>query len=301
MLIYLNGSFVARSEARIPVEDRGFVFGDGVYEVWRLIGGRPFEARRHHERLERGLRETEISLPDDVRPDRLWEIAERLIAENELAAGEQTLYMEVTRGAAPRTHYYPPAGTLPTVYIAAARFNPPEALRLTGAAAITQPDIRWLRCDLKTIQLLPNVMGKQRAVSQGAIDAIFVRDGHVTEGTHTSVFAVVDGVLRTHPTDNHVLPGVTRAVVLELARDYGIPYVESAVSVAELFASSEVFLAGTTNDVLPIIAVDGRPIGSGRPGPIAERLFQGLRARMDAVAPARVAELQMPSGSARSI
>jgi D-alanine transaminase len=288
MLIYLDGSFLPKSDARVSIDDRGFIFGDGVYEVWRLLRGHPFEAEAHQARLERGLRELEIALPEEARADRLWKIADRLLAENDLTAGEATLYVEVTRGAAARTHYFPPVGTKPTLYISAARFSPPEALRLSGAAAITQPDIRWLRCDLKTIQLLPNVLGKQRAIAAGAIDAIFVRDGLVTEGTHTSVMALVDGVLRTHPTDHHVLPGVTRAVVLELAGEMGIPARETALNLPELFAASEVFLAGTTNDVLPITSVDGKPIGAGQPGPIAERLFQGLRARMDAVAGAPV-------------
>jgi D-alanine transaminase len=283
MLIYLNGSFLPRSEALIPIEDRGFIFGDGVYEVWRLIEGNAFEPEQHLARLERGLREIEIALPDDIRAPRFWSIAQRLLADNDLASGEATLYVEVTRGAAPRTHYYPPAGTPATVYMAAARFKPPESLRRTGAAAITQPDIRWLRCDLKTIQLLPNVMGKQRAVASGAIDAIFVRDGMVTEGTHTSVFGVIDGVLRTHPADHHVLPGVTRAVLLQIASELGIPSDETPLSLTELFAASELFLAGTTNDVLPIIQVDDRVIGTGAPGPVAEQLFQALRARMDAV------------------
>jgi D-alanine transaminase len=288
MLIYLNGSFLPKADARVSIDDRGFIFGDGVYEVWRLIRGHPFEAEQHQARLERGLRELEITLPEHAGADRLWAIADRLLAANGLTAGEATLYVEITRGAAPRTHYFPPAGTKPTLYISAARFSPPEALRVSGAAAITLPDIRWLRCDLKTIQLLPNVLGKQRAIAAGAIDAIFVRDGIVTEGTHTSVMAVVDGVLRTHPTDHHVLPGVTRAVVLELAGEMGIPARETALTLPELYAASEVFLAGTTNDVLPITTVDGQPIGAGQPGPIAERLFQGLRARMDAVAGAPV-------------
>ncbi len=283
MLIYLNGSFLPRSEARIPVEDRGFIFGDGVYEVWRLIHGNAFEPEQHLARLERGLREIEIPLPDDLQTTRLWNIARRLIVENDLTSDEATLYLEVTRGAAPRTHYYPPAGTPATVYMAAARFKPAETLRRSGAAAITQPDIRWLRCDLKTIQLLPNVMGKQRAVASGAIDAIFVRDGIVTEGTHTSVFGVIDGTLRTHPADHHVLPGVTRAVLLRIASDLGIPSEETPMSLSELFEASELFLAGTTNDVLPITRVDDRVIGTGRPGPVADQLFQQLRARMDAV------------------
>ena len=281
MLIYLNGSFLPRSEARISIEDRGFIFGDGIYEVWRIIRGSPFEPEMHQERLERGLRELEIAIPDDVRSEKLWEIANHLLAENELRDRESTLYVEVTRGAAPRTHYFPPPGTAPTVYIAASPFSPPEQLRLSGAAAITQDDIRWLRCDLKTIQLLPNVLGKQKAVASGAIDSIFVRGGLVTEGTHTSVFAVVDGVLRTHPADHNVLPGVTRAVVLQLAHEFGIPALEAAVPLPELYAASEVFLSGTTNDVLPIVKVDGRPIGTGKPGPIADRLFHGLRGRMD--------------------
>lgn len=284
MLIYLDGAFLPKAEARISIEDRGFIFGDGVYEVWRLVRGLPFEPEQHQLRLERGLRELAITIPDDVCADRLWEIAARLLGENGLTSGEATLYVEVTRGVAPRTHYFPPAGTRPTVYIAAARFSPPDALRRSGATAVTEPDIRWLRCDLKTIQLLPNVLGKQRAVAAGAIDAIFVRDGVVTEGTHTSVFAVVDGVLRTHPLGHQVLPGVTRALVLDLANERGIPALESPIQLAELFAASEVFLAGTTNDVLPIIGVDGRTIGSGRPGPVAEQLFEGLRARMDAAA-----------------
>jgi D-alanine transaminase len=283
MLIYLNGSFLPRSEARIPVEDRGFIFGDGVYEVWRLIDGNAFEPEKHLARLERGLREIEIPLPDDLQAARLWNIARRLIVDNDLASDEATLYLEVTRGAAPRTHYYPPPGTPATVYMAAARFKPSETLRRSGAAAITQPDIRWLRCDLKTIQLLPNVMGKQRAVASGAIDAIFVRDGIVTEGTHTSVFGVIDGVLRTHPADHHVLPGVTRAVLLQIASDLGIPSEEKPMSLSELFEASELFLAGTTNDVLPITRVDDRVIGTGHPGPVADQLFQELRARMDAV------------------
>lgn len=290
MLIYLNGSFLPRSEAFIPIEDRGFIFGDGVYEVWRLIEGNAFEPERHLARLERGLREIEIALPDDIRAPRLWSIAQRLLADNDLASGEATLYVEVTRGAAPRTHYYPPAGTPATVYMAAARFNPPASLRRSGATAITQPDIRWLRCDLKTIQLLPNVMAKQRAVASGAIDAIFVRDGTVTEGTHTSVFGVVDGVLRTHPADHHVLPGVTRAVLLQIASELGIPSDETPMSLRELFVASELFLAGTTNDVLPIIKVDDRVIGTGAPGPVAEQLFQALRARMDAVGSSRASE-----------
>ncbi|HUF31190.1 MAG TPA: aminotransferase class IV [Gemmatimonadaceae bacterium] len=283
MLIYLNGAFLPRSEARIPIEDRGFIFGDGVYEVWRLIGGNAFEPEQHLARLERGLREIEIALPDDLRAPRLWSIAQRLLGENDLTSGEATLYVEVTRGAAPRTHYYPPAGTPATVYMAAARFTPRESLRRSGAAAITQPDIRWLRCDLKTIQLLPNVMAKQRAVSSGAIDAVFVRNGMVTEGTHTSIFGVIGGVLRTHPADHHVLPGVTRAVVLQIATELGIPSAETPMSVNELFAASELFLTGTTTDVLPIIKVDDRVIGTGAPGPVAEQLFQELRARMDAV------------------
>jgi D-alanine transaminase len=278
VLAYLNGQYLQRSAAAIPVEDRGFVFGDGVYEVWRVVNGRLFENDRHLARLAFGLGELRIAPPEIIHPERLIEVANHLLAQSGLTTGEATLYVEITRGVAPRTHAFPVHSTTPTVYATVNRFTPPEAQRITGAACITIPDIRWLRCDIKTIQLLPNVMAKQAAAERGAIDSIMMRDGMATEGSHANVFAIVDDVLRTHPTNNLILPGITRAIVLDLAREMGLSVHEKAVSDAELRRASEIFLAGTTTDVMPIVTLDDHPVGSGQPGKITTRLVGAFRA-----------------------
>jgi len=282
VLAYLNGQYLPRSAASIPVEDRGFVFGDGVYEVWRVVNGRLFETARHLARLSHGLSELRISEPDLVRRDVLDEVANRLLSESGLLEGEATLYVEVTRGVAPRTHQFPPAGTKPTVFAMVNRFVPPNDLRARGASAITTPDVRWLRCDIKTIQLLPNVMAKQAAAERGATEAIMIRDGVVTEGSHANVFGVLDGEIRTHPLGNLILPGITRTIVLELANALSIPIREDAFTEPDIGRLDECFLAGTTTDVMPIVRVNDRPIGRGTPGPIATRLFTEFRAHLDA-------------------
>jgi D-alanine transaminase len=283
MLVYLNGSYLPSERAHLSALDRGFVFGDGVYEVWRAVNGKLFEAERHRERLERGLRELRIGPPDGADADGLRTIAERLLRENGLLDGHATFYVEVTRGAALRTHQFPPAGTRPTIFAYTAALKALDQDRRTGVRAITRPDVRWLRCDIKTIQLLPNVLAKQAAVETGAFEAIFVRDGYVTEGTHSNLFAVLNGELRTHPTNNLILPGVTRDVVLELARELGIPSREEPVTDAELRQVGELFLTGTATDVLPVVRVDDFTIGNGRPGPIAGALQEALVQRMEAV------------------
>jgi D-alanine transaminase len=283
MLVYLSGSYLPSERAYLSALDRGFVFGDGVYEVWRAVNGRLFEAERHRERLERGLRELRIGPPDGADADGLRTIAERLLRENALLEGHATFYVEVTRGAALRTHQFPPTGTRPTIFAYAAPLKSVDQDRRSGVRAITRPDIRWLRCDIKTVQLLPNVLAKQAAVEAGAFEAIFIRDGYVTEGTHSNLFAVLNGELRTHPTNNLILPGITRDVVLELAREQGIRVREEPVTEAELRRVDELFLTGTATDVVPIVRVDDFQIASGRPGPIAGALYEGLAARMEAV------------------
>jgi D-alanine transaminase len=287
VLAYLNGQFLPRAAAAVPVEDRGFVFGDGVYEVWRVVGGRLFETQRHLARLSSGLSELRIQAPDLVDPDRLTAIADRLLTDDALLDGEATFYVEITRGVAPRTHQFPSGKIAPTVFAMANRFKPAEELRRSGATCITMPDVRWLRCDIKTIQLLPNVLGKQAAAEAGALDVLFVRDGVITETSHANVLAVIDGVIRTHPTNHLILPGVTRAVVLEIARDLRLQVDETPFLPADLTRASEVFLAGTTTDVMPIVRVDDVVIGDGKPGSIATTLFRELRQRLDALAPTR--------------
>ena len=282
MLVYLNGDYIPAEEARIPVTDRGFIFGDGVYEVTRVIEGRLFEWERHAARLERGLRTLEIAFTG---LDDLLAIHERLLEENDLCGGEATVYLQITRGCAPRAHAFP-ASCTPTVFLSTSAFTPPHEMRAKGASAITLPDIRWSRCDLKTVNLLGSVLAKQRATAAGALEAVLIRDGAVTEGSHTNVFGVLGGELRTFPTSNYILAGVTRDVVLEIAREQGVPVRETPIFAEELPAVEELFVTGTTTDVMPVVTLDGRAVGTGKPGAITMQLYQALAARM--TEPARV-------------
>jgi D-alanine transaminase len=275
-IVYVNGSFVPRAEARVSVEDRGFVFGDGVYEVIRAINGRLFATRFHNARLERSLEGIRINLIGEDSPARFVEIGKQLLRENNLQDGEATLYIQVTRGATTRAHYFPPPDITPTVYISVARFKPYRDFAETGASAISHPDLRWGRCDLKTLNLLPNVLASETAKERGAFEAMLVRDGVVTEGAKTNFFGVVDGMLRTHPCENHILPGITRAVLEDLARGLSIDLDETPISVAEIHKVTELFLTGTTTDVMPIVQLDERPVGSGRPGELTRRLQRVL-------------------------
>ena len=281
-IVYLSGQFLPRSEARLSVDDRGFFFGDGVYEVTRVVRGRLFEWDRHARRLARGLRELRIDAGLDL--DTIRSLQERLIRENEMLEGQGTIYLQITRGAAPRTHHFPPAGTPATVFLSASPFTPASDVRARGVAVTTYPDYRWSRCDLKTVNLLPAVMAKQFAADHDAYESIFVREAVITEGSHTNVFGVIDGTVRTYPNSNYVLPGVTRDVVIELAHDAGIPVSETPIYVHEVDALEECFLTGTTSDVMPVVTIDGKTVGSGRPGAITMRLYEALAKRLDAAA-----------------
>ena len=204
--------------------------------------------------------------------------------DNGLGSGDAFLYLQVTRGAAPRTHHFPPAGTPPTVYVTASKLVVPRHLRERGAAAVTYPDLRWQRCDWKTVNLLGNVLARQVASEAGAYEAILHRGGVVTEGAATNVFAVIDGVLRTHPLNQHILPGITRRVVVELIREHGIDLAETAITDAELRRAEELFLCGSTTDVTPVISLDGTPVGAGTPGAVTQRLQALLESRLYATA-----------------
>jgi D-alanine transaminase len=275
-IVYVNGAFVPRAEARVSVEDRGFVFGDGVYEVLRIINGRPFAASFHNTRLKRSLEGVRISLAAEDSPERFLEIGRQLLKENGLLQGEATMYMQVTRGATTRAHNFPPPGTQPTVYISVARFAPYSEFAQNGASAITHPDLRWGRCDLKTLNLLPNVLASQVAKERGTFEAMLIRDGVVTEGTKTNFFGVVDGTLRTHPSDNHILPGITRSVLHDLARSVKIDVDETPIRSSELSSLTELFLTGTTTDVMPVVTLDDKPVGKGKPGELTRKLQRVL-------------------------
>ncbi len=275
-IVYVNGSVVPRAEARVSVEDRGFVFGDGVYEVLRAINGRLFATRFHNDRLRRSLEGIRISLRGSDTPERFVDIGKQLLKENGLLQGEAIVYMQVTRGAATRVHTFPAADVTPTVYISVAPFTPYRDLSASGASAISHPDLRWGRCDLKTLNLLPNVLASQAAKEKGAFEAMLIRDGVVTEGAKTNFFGVVHGALRTHPCDNHILPGITRSVLRDLAREVNVDLEETPIRADEIPKLTELFLTGTTTDVMPIVTLDDKPVGKGKPGELTRKLQRVL-------------------------
>ena len=288
-MVYLNGEFLPRERATLSVDDRGFIFGDGIYEVTRVVNGRLFEADRHMRRLQYGLRG--IGIDPRMTLEQIIDVHHRLIRENDLTTGEGTVYLQITRGVAPRTHFFPPATTPPTVFLSTSPFTPNHEQRQQGATAVTYPDIRWSRCDLKTVNLLGAVLAKQHAVASDALEAVYIRDGVITEGSHTNVFGVIDGELRTYPKCNFILSGITRDVVLELAVEEGVNVRETPIYQQELGRLDELFVTGTTSDVTPIVQLDGRPIGSGKPGRITRLLMSALERRLYADAPARDREL----------
>jgi D-alanine transaminase len=280
-LVYLGGTIVPRRSAAVSIDDRGFLFGDAVYEVLRVVRGRFIEAERHLRRLGRSLHE--VSIPDPGLD--LLAVSADLLRRNGLGNAEATVYVQVSRGAAVRQHAFPPPGTAPTVLVTVSAFSQRSELLTSGATAITLPDLRWSRCDIKSVNLLPNVLAAQRAAEAGAFEAILLRDRVVTEATRSNVLVVVGGVVRTHPTGPFILPGVTREVVLELAGEAGVVVREEAVGSDDLYAADEVFLTGTTADLMPVVKIDGRPVGAGRPGPMARRLGALLAERIGVGAP----------------
>ena len=272
MIVYLNGRFLPREEAKISPEDRGFLFADAIYEVVRYRAGRPYRLAEHLARMRDGL--TALSIA--VEPSFFPEVAGRLIEENGLGPEDALVYAQVSRGAAPRSHAFPPRGTPPTVFAFARRTDPPPPPG--GGRAIVLPDERWGRCDLKTVMLLANVLASQQARVANAVEAILVRDGIAWEGTKANLFAVSKGIVRTAPRGPRILPGVTRGAALEAAAGLGIPVEERPITVDELFSAEEVFLASTTLWTYSLVEIDGRPVGEGRPGPVAARIREVLQA-----------------------
>lgn len=278
-IVYLNGDWIDASEARISVEDRGFLLSDGVYEVTPAYRGRFFLFDRHLDRLRSGL----ATLRIEMEVDGLAEIHDRLLADNELADDEVSyVYLQVTRGVAPRTHAFPKTPVPPTVYAFARPYRRPDrTVWEQGFEAVTVPDRRWARVDVKTIALLPNVLAQQAAVDAGVSDAILVRDGIALEGAHNNFFAVFGRTVVTHPRSNVILPGITREYVIEMARELGFEVDERPIQVEELARADEAFFTGTTTEVRPTVRIDGRPVGSGEVGPVARRLFDAFLERVE--------------------
>jgi len=271
-IAYVNGTYRPLADAAVHIEDRGFQFADGVYEVVYRHQGRMVDMELHLARLDRSLRELSIRPP--VTRAALLAILAEVARRNRMASG--LLYIQITRGSAPRSHAFPPPGTATTLVVTMRRAAPfPASLAEWQATAITMPDQRWDRCDIKSVGLLPNVLAREAARQADALEAIFYdREDMVTEGASTSVFIVdADGTLRTRPLGPEILPGCTRAALLERLGETGVPVSQRAFSLLELRGAREIFITAATTFVKPITRLDGAPVGDGAPGPVAERLF----------------------------
>lgn len=266
--VFLNGEFIEADQAKVSVFDRGFLLGDGVYEVIPVYAGHCFRLEGHLERLQHSLDGVRMKNPLS---DSQWQIMiEQLIERN--GDGDQSVYLQVTRGVAPRDHVFPD-NVEPTAF---AMSNPlhavPADYKSKGIAAITVPDIRWQNCHIKAITLLPNSLLKQQAQDAGAQEALLIRDGYLTEGSASNAYAVIDGKIYTAPKDEKVLPGITRELVLELAASANIPVKEQAVSEQQLRDADEIWVSSSTKEVLPVTTLDGVAVSSGVPGAVWNKI-----------------------------
>ncbi len=271
MTIYLNGAFMPIEEAKIPVLDRGFIFGDGVYEVIPVYSRRAFRLEEHLKRLQHSLDGIKLKNPHS---DSEWsDILNEIIKRN--APEDQYLYLHITRGVAKRDHAFPNPPVPPTVFVLSNPLTtPPAELLQSGISCVTVADNRWLRCDIKAIALLPNVLLRQAAVDAGCAEAILIRDdAFLTEGAASNIFVVKNGTLLAPPKDNLMLPGITYDVILELAAANGIPHEVRRISKAEVCSADELLLTSSTKEVLAITTLDGKPVGNGKPGAMFAKLY----------------------------
>lgn len=269
-IAYLNGEYQPLEDARISPLDRGFLFADGVYEVIPVYAGRLFRADAHLRRLARSL--DGIRLEDPLGRDGWHTLLEEMVERN--GGGHQALYLQVTRGAAPREHAFPEV-VAPTVFAMTRQMNANP--RIEGLHAVTRVDIRWSRCDIKSVALLPNVLLREEASDSSASEAILIRDGMLTEGTASNVFVVDAERVRTPPKSAHILAGITRDLLIELAPAADIDCRETPVAEAELRAAQEIWVCSSTKEVLPVVRLDGRPVGDGLPGPQWRRMHAQLQ------------------------
>ena len=271
-IAYVNGRYLPRDAAKVSVEDRGYQFADGVYEVCEVMGGRLVDERRHMARLDRSLGELRITRP--MSHAALAVVLRETIGRNRVRDG--IVYVQVTRGAARRDFPFPAAGTRPSLVVTARNSDQKslEDIAAEGIAVVTVPDIRWRRVDIKSVALLPNVLAKQAAREQGAREAWLVDgQGRVTEGGSSNAWIVSrDGILITHPLGNDILPGITRSVVIDVIKAQGLPFEERTFTVEEAYAAREAFITSASQTVLPVVSIDGRPVGNSAPGLIATGL-----------------------------
>ena len=275
MIAFFNGKYIEKDQIRIDPDDRGFLFADGIYEAMRTYNGTLFQAEMHARRLHCGARAMGFDLAQV--PD-IIAIADELLDRNNLRTGGDALaYIQITRGVAPRNHAFPPKETPLTVYANVRPIPDKSEMREKGIAVLTVPDRRWARCDIKSVALLPNTMAHQQALEAGAEEAIMVRDGAAQEGSHSNAFIVQNGVVKTPPLTNYVLAGITRRFVLGLCEQNNVPYKETPVFLEDLHRADEAFVTGTTLEITPIVCVDGRTIGDGKPGAITRKLQEAFQ------------------------
>lgn len=272
-IVYLNGDYVRLGDAKISVLDRGFIFGDGIYDVVPAYNGKPFRMEGHLARLERSLASISIKV-NLTRHD--WEqLVENLLKRS--GQGDCMVYIQVSRGVAKRDHAFP-KDTAPTVFCMVTPFKRPSTeVRENGYAAVSMPDIRWLRCEIKSVSLLGNVLAKQHAVDAGVDEVLQFRDGYLSEGSSCNIWVAKDGVLMAPPRNNLILEGIRYSLLEELAAAAGIPFEARAISQQEVDNADELMLSSATKEILPITTYNGKPVGTGKPG----RVYQLLRAGYD--------------------
>lgn len=263
--VYLNGLYVPLADAKVSVMDRGFLFGDGIYEVIPVYNGRIFRVQEHLKRLADSLNSIRLVNPHT---NAEWmEIFEPFLDQTK----DQSFYLQITRGAAPKRDHAFPEQVQPTVFVMCSEMKP-FAGKVTGIEAITLEDTRWAWCHIKAITLLANILLRQSALDAGSAEAILVKQGEITEGAASNIFAVIDGVLVTPPNNGAILAGITRDVILELAQRHGIPCREQAIPVADLQRATEIWATSSTREIIPIITVDGKPVADGKPGAVYHRM-----------------------------
>lgn len=267
-IAFLNGDYLPLNEAKISVLDRGFLFADGIYEVIPVYQGKVFRLEQHLDRLEFSLAETRIDTP--VTRAELTEIINNLVTKN--GAGNLSIYLQITRGTAPiRNHAFPDESPTPTLFLMCSPISTPAASNIEttkGYKAITATDIRWVRCDIKSVSLLPNILLRQQAEEQGAAEAILLRDGIVTEGSASNLFLVTAGKILTPPKSHHILGGITRDLIIELAHENDLPLEETEISEAQLRSADEIWCSSSTKEIIPIVQLDDAPVGQGFVGEV---------------------------------
>jgi D-alanine transaminase len=274
-LAYLNGNWLALEHAQVSVLDRGFLFGDGVYEVIPVYNGRPLRLEQHLQRLQDSLDGIRLKNPLDLNS---WR---NLIVEliQKSGADDQLLYLQITRGAAPRDHAFPSAATTPTVFLSSKGFSPPDDARFEqGVRVGLAEDPRWQLCKLKTVNLLANVLLKQVAVDEDLDEMLLHASQQLTEGTSSNLFVIRNEVIATPPLSDNILPGITRGLILELAQDAGFTIEERTIALTELDHADEVWISSSTRELMPVVAIAGKMVASGTPGPIARQLQHAFRA-----------------------